>query len=208
MVMWPSSISVSGWIPAGRTRWECHSNGLFLAVPVPDVSLSPHEVSGGRMEQQKLLAALGEAGHSWEQVEPLERAEVSVEGKNAGGSVVWDVSLGTVLSPWCVLVTAAFLPLPPTHFCLFHQLLVAPPGPVCSKWHCWLHKSLLEKLEPPADKPSTFQPRFFMKRAQFGVPSVLVQHSLPQFPLSREGVHSRSSPPKHLVGQCQPWKRL
>lgn len=66
------------------------------------------------MEQQKLLAALGEAGHSWEQVEPLERAEVSVEGKNAGGAVTWDISLGTVLSPWCVLVTAAFLPLPPT----------------------------------------------------------------------------------------------
>lgn len=65
------------------------------------------------MEQQKLLAALGEAGHSWEQVEPLEMAEVSLGGENTTGAVTWDISVGAVLSPCCALVTAAFLPPPP-----------------------------------------------------------------------------------------------
>lgn len=43
------------------------------------------------------MAALGEAGYCWEQVEeePLEKPEVSLEEKNAIGAQGWDNSPGT-----------------------------------------------------------------------------------------------------------------
>lgn len=81
--------------------------------------------------------ALGEARQSWEQTEQecLEKAEVSLEGKNTIGALVWELRATVVLCAHCLLSPgqrgSGCAPPPPTSQGQCAESCTVPAAQIC-----------------------------------------------------------------------------